>query len=160
MIRSFTPNAPPRNQFSTPDPGNQLVEIDVELCAGSAPLSVNPLYWLVTDSGNVTYGAELGGQTLTTIELAAGNCTAGVVAFEMPDASTPAYGIVTAALPRGGRPVADRLTRPCTTATPSSSASSAPRRAWPRAHDRSDGDHHGADVPGSRRVRARVVLAR
>ena len=98
VIRSFTPNAPPRNQFSTPDPGNQLVEIDVELCAGSAPLSVNPLYWLVTDTGNVTYSAELGGQTLTTIELAAGNCTAGVVAFEMPDASTPAYGIVTAAL--------------------------------------------------------------
>ena len=94
-VRSVTGNAAPRNDFVDVADGNQLVEIDVELCAGSAPLSVNPLYWVVTDASNVSYGAELGGQTLTTIELAAGNCTAGVVVFQMPVASTPAYAVLT-----------------------------------------------------------------
>ena len=98
VVRSFTPNAAPRNQLSTPDPGNQLIEIDVELCAGSAPLSVNPLYWLLTDAGNITYGAELGGQTLTTIDLDPESCTAGFVAFEVPETSVPAYATVTGAL--------------------------------------------------------------
>ena len=98
VVRSFTSNAAPRNQFSTPDPGDQFVEIDVELCAGSVPLSVNPLHWLLSDAGNTTYGAELGGQTLTTIELAPGSCTAGIVVFDVPEDSAPAYAILTAGL--------------------------------------------------------------
>lgn len=95
VVRTVTPNAPPPNQFTTPAPGNQFVAIDVQLCAGTKPLSVNPLYWLATDTTNHTTGAALGAQTLDTIELAAGQCIAGTVAFEIPSSSVLAYILYT-----------------------------------------------------------------
>ena len=59
VVRSVTPNAPPTNEFFGPSPGRQLVEVSVELCAGSAPLAVNPLYWLLTGEDSVTGSASL-----------------------------------------------------------------------------------------------------
>ncbi len=93
-VRSVTPHAPAPNPFSEPDAGRQLVNIDVELCAGSEPLSVNPLYWLATSTDHYTGSAMLGAQTLDTIELAAGQCIAGLVAIDLPEAATPEHVIL------------------------------------------------------------------
>ena len=98
VVRSITPNAPPSSEFLPVEPGRQLVDADVELCAGSEPLSVNPLYWLMTAQDNYTGGASLGGGTLPTIDVAAGECVAGVVQLDMLEQSVPAYVIFTGAL--------------------------------------------------------------
>ena len=95
VVRSITANATPSNEFTTVDPGHQLVEIDVELCAGTEPLSVNPLYWLATAQDHYTGGAALGGGTLSSLEVAPGQCAAGTVQIDMLEQSIPAYVILT-----------------------------------------------------------------
>jgi hypothetical protein len=95
VVRSVNPDAPPRNDFSTPEQGRKFVEADVQICAGDEPYSVNPLYWLATMSDNYTASVELGAQTLDTLDVAAGQCIAGTVAFSVPDTSTPAYVLLT-----------------------------------------------------------------
>ena len=95
VVRSITPNAAPSSQFITVEPGRQLVEIDVELCAGTEPLSVNPLYWLVTAADHYIGGASLGGGTLSSLDIAPGQCAAGTVQVDMLEQSVPAYVILT-----------------------------------------------------------------
>ena len=98
VVRSITPNAPPTNEFLPAEPGRQFVDVDVEVCAGSESFSVNPLYWLMTAQDNYTGGASLGGGTLPTIDVAAGQCVAGVVQLDMLEQSVPAYVVFTGAL--------------------------------------------------------------
>ena len=98
VVRSITPNAPPTNEFLPAEPGRQFVDVDVEVCAGSESLSVNPLYWLMTAQDNFTGGASLGGGTLPTLDVAAGQCVAGVVQLDMLEQSVPAYVIFTGTL--------------------------------------------------------------
>ena len=47
---------------------------------------------------NVTAGAALGADTLDAIEVAAGQCVAGTVAFDVPAATSPAYVMLTGPL--------------------------------------------------------------
>lgn len=89
-VRSVTPGVP-APQFVTVDEGRQLIELDVEQCAGTAPLSVNPLYWLLTTQDNYIGQAELGAQTLPTMEVAAGQCIAGTVVMNVPAESTAVF---------------------------------------------------------------------
>ena len=98
VVRSVTPGAPPTNEFFPVAAGDQLVEIDVELCAGTASLAVNPLYWLVTAQDNTTGGASLGNGTLSSIDVAPGQCVAGTVQLAIPAASAPSYVLLTGAL--------------------------------------------------------------
>jgi hypothetical protein len=98
VVRSITPNAAPTNELFPAAAGRQLVDADVELCAGTEPLSVNPLYWLMTAQDNYTGGASLGGGTLPTIDVAAGQCAAGIVQFDMLEQSVPAYVVFTGTL--------------------------------------------------------------
>ena len=98
VVRSITPNAPPANELFPAEPGRQLVDVDVELCAGSESLSINPLYWLMTAQDNYTGGASLVGGTLPTIDVAAGQCVAGIVQLDMLEQSVPAYVVYTGAL--------------------------------------------------------------
>ena len=95
VVRSVTTNAVPDNEFMSVAPGHQLVEIDVELCAGSEPFTVNPLYWVVTAQDHYTGGATLGGGTLGALELAAGQCAAGTVQLDVLEQSAPAYVVLT-----------------------------------------------------------------
>lgn len=89
-VRSVTAGVP-APQFVTVDEGRQLIELEVEQCAGEAPLSVNPLYWLLTTQDNYIAGVELGAQTLPTMEVAAGQCVAGTVVMNVPVDSTAAF---------------------------------------------------------------------
>jgi hypothetical protein len=98
VVRSIAPDAPPTNELFPAEAGRQYVDVDVELCAGSEALSVNPLYWLLTAEDNYTGGASLGGGTLPTIDVAAGECAAGIVQFDMLDESVPAYVVYTGTL--------------------------------------------------------------
>lgn len=95
VVRSIIPNAEPSSQFIAVEAGHQLVEIDVELCAGTEPLNVNPLYWLATAEDHYTGGAALGGGTLSALEVAPGQCAAGTVQLDMLEQSVLAYVIVT-----------------------------------------------------------------
>ncbi len=98
VVRTVTPNAAPRSDFFTPSDGNQFVEASVEICAGTEPYQVNPLYWAVTMTDNFTASAALGADTLDAIEVAAGQCVAGTVAFDVPATTGPAYVLLTGPL--------------------------------------------------------------
>jgi len=93
-VRSVVSGAEPANDFATPADGEWLIRVDVEQCAGSESLSVNPLFWLLTGADNTTTGAFLGGQTLPTIEVAPAQCAAGTVEFTLPANLAPAYAIL------------------------------------------------------------------
>ena len=88
VLKSVTPNAPPLNEFSPPDPGRQLVRIEVEQCAGSTPLSVSGVYWYAAAVDNRTGSSTFAGDTLPTIDLAAGQCAAGLVEIDLPADAT------------------------------------------------------------------------
>lgn len=90
VVRSVVDGAPPLNEFFGPGAGRQFNQIDVELCAGSEPLPVNPLYWLGSGTDSWMGSAGLGGSTLQTIELAPGQCVAGLVELDMPAGSVTA----------------------------------------------------------------------
>ena len=86
-LRSVTDDTPPIDDFFSPDPGRQYSQLDVELCAGTESLTVNGLYWfgVATDSWMGT--AALLGDTLPLIDLAAGQCAAGIVQIDLPAGS-------------------------------------------------------------------------
>lgn len=86
-VRSVTDGAAPLSDFFEPEPGRQFTQIDVELCAGTEPLPVNPLYWLGATTENWMGSAALSGSTLDAIELASGQCIAGLVELDLPEGS-------------------------------------------------------------------------
>ena len=98
VVQAVTPNAPPRNDFYAPEPGRQFVDAAVQICAGSAPYSVNPLYWFATMADHFTAGADVIASDLTTIDVAPGQCVAGIVTFEVPATATPAYVLLSGPL--------------------------------------------------------------
>lgn len=89
-VRSVTPGVP-APQFVTVEDGRQLVELDVEQCAGSEQLDVNPLYWTLTTRDNYLAGAELVGGSLASISVAPGECVAGTVLVNSLATSAPAF---------------------------------------------------------------------
>lgn len=95
VLRSATDSAPPLNEFFAPDPGRQLTQLDVEVCAGEESLPVNPLYWVAFNSEHWSGSAELGGSTLDAIDVAPGQCVAGKVEIVLPENSATAYVVLT-----------------------------------------------------------------
>jgi hypothetical protein len=83
VVRSVTPGAPPLDDFFQPAAGRQLVRVDVELCAGSSPLNVNPIWWFAAAADN-RMGSYTFASTLPSIDIAAGECAAGLVEIDMP----------------------------------------------------------------------------
>lgn len=88
VVRAVTPNAPPLDDFFPPDEGRQLVRADVEVCAGTVPLDIGPIYWYVSATDNRTGEATFGGSTLSSIQLAPGECGAGLVELDLPADAT------------------------------------------------------------------------
>jgi hypothetical protein len=95
VVRAVTPNAPPLDDFFPPAPGRQLVRADVEVCAGTTPLEVGPIYWYVSATDSRTGEATFGGSTLSSIQLAAGECGAGLVELDLPADATADNVIIT-----------------------------------------------------------------
>lgn len=95
VVRAVTPNAPPLDDFFPPDAGRQLVRADVQVCAGTTPLDVGPIYWYVSATDNRTGEATFGGSTLSSAELAAGECGAGLIELDLPADATVNNVIIT-----------------------------------------------------------------
>ncbi|HTH06487.1 MAG TPA: hypothetical protein VL916_11485 [Ilumatobacteraceae bacterium] len=90
VAKSITP-IEPEDDFSDPGPGRQLYEIDVEVCAGSEPVSVNPYSWVIVGEDNRLGGPSFSSGTLPSIDVAAGECVAGTVHLDIAETSTIAY---------------------------------------------------------------------
>ena len=95
VVRVVTPNAPPLDDFFPPDPGRQLVRADVQVCAGAVPLDVGPIYWYVSATDSRSGEATFGGSTLSSVQLAAGECAAGLVELDLPADATVNNVIIT-----------------------------------------------------------------
>jgi hypothetical protein len=91
VARSVTPNFPPPDEFADPGPGRQLVEVDVEVCAGSTSLQVSPIDWVVVAEDNRVGDWAFHSGTLPSIEIAAGECAAGTVYLDIAADATIAY---------------------------------------------------------------------
>lgn len=85
IVHGVAPGAAPTNEFTTPDPGSSFTRLDVEVCAGDQSTPVNPLYWFGVLDDNTIASAELGAQTLQTLELAPNQCQRGTVDVVVPD---------------------------------------------------------------------------
>ncbi len=94
-VYSVTPNSPAPNDFVTPTAGSTFTGVDLEQCAGSESLPVNPLYWRVQTTDNREDDAVLGAQDFQTGDLAANQCRRGSVLFEVPDGQTVKAVILT-----------------------------------------------------------------
>jgi hypothetical protein len=94
-LRSVTDNTPPIDDFFSPDPGRQYSQLDVELCAGTESLTVNGLYWFGVSTDWWMGTAALLGDTLPLIDLAAGQCAAGIVQIDLPAGSVIAQVVYT-----------------------------------------------------------------
>jgi hypothetical protein len=82
-VRSVDDDAAPLEEFNRPAEGRQYARLDVELCAGTEPLAIGPIYWVgITEDGWAGTSALLG-DTLPNIELAAGECAAGLVELDV-----------------------------------------------------------------------------
>ena len=86
-LRSVTDNTPPIDDFFAPDPGRQYSQLDIEMCAGTEPLAVNGLYWFGVSTDSWMGTAALLGDTLPVIDMAAGQCAAGIVQIDLPAGS-------------------------------------------------------------------------
>lgn len=84
-VYAVTPGVAP-NQFVTLPEGATLTSVDVELCATTESVSVNPLNFFGTLSDNTMLSTELGGVDgqLATIEVAPGTCVRGNVSYAVP----------------------------------------------------------------------------
>jgi hypothetical protein len=86
-LRSVTDDTPPIDDFFSPDPGRQYSQLDVEMCAGTESLKVNGLYWFGVSTESWMGTAALLGDTLPLIDLAAGQCAAGLLQIDLPEGS-------------------------------------------------------------------------
>jgi hypothetical protein len=103
-LRTVTDAAEPLEDIFPPQPGRQYNRIDVEVCAGSEPLNVNGLSWSGVATDHSMGTSALVGDTLQPIEVAAGQCVAGLVELDMREGSATAYVLYTG-------PLADELAR-------------------------------------------------
>lgn len=90
-VQSVQDAAPPLDDFFPPEPGRQYNRITVEMCAGDEPLPVNGLAWFGVGPDHWMATTVLLGDTLPTIELAAGECVAGSLQIGMPEGIGTAY---------------------------------------------------------------------
>ncbi len=90
-VQSVEDAAPPLDDFFPPDPGRQYNRITVEMCAGDEPLPVNGLTWFGVGPDHWMASTVLLGDTLPTLELAAGECVAGSLQIGMPEGTGTAY---------------------------------------------------------------------
>lgn len=74
------------NMFLQPDPGNQYLAIEINMCAGNAETTANPYDWTLVMSDNSrvepTYG--IAEPDLNDTPLLPGDCVHGWVTFEAP----------------------------------------------------------------------------
>lgn len=87
-VRSVTDAATPLDEFFQVEAGKELTQIDVEVCAGTEPLPSNGLYWLVVTADGWMGTSRLVTDTLPVLDVAAGQCVAGIVEAEVPVGST------------------------------------------------------------------------
>jgi hypothetical protein len=87
-VRAVTDDAEPLDDFFQVAEGQQLTQIDVEVCAGTEPLDVNGLYWLAVTAEGWIGASRLVTDTLPVIQVAAGQCVAGIVETTVPTGST------------------------------------------------------------------------
>lgn len=87
-VRSVTDAAAPLDDFFQVEAGTQLTHLDVEVCAGTEPVSSNGLYWLVVTAEGWMGTSRLVTDTLPVLDIAAGQCIAGIVEAAVPEGST------------------------------------------------------------------------
>jgi hypothetical protein len=94
-LNAVTPDAPPLDEFSTPEPGSSFTVLDVEQCAGDDSLPTNPLYWSAQLDDGTMVEATIGAQGFETITLASGGCQRGDVVVTVPDGRTVTSVVLT-----------------------------------------------------------------
>lgn len=94
-LRSVEDAAPPLEEIFAPEAGRQYNRIDVELCAGDETLPVNALYWFGVATDHFMGNSALVGDTLELIDLAKGQCAAGLVELDLREGSQTAYVVFT-----------------------------------------------------------------
>lgn len=98
VVRSVTADATPVSDDRSAPAGYQLVELDVEVCAGTDELRVSPRHWLVTAQDHYTGGGDFATGTLPPLDVAPGQCVAGTVQVSIPESSTPGWVVLTGEL--------------------------------------------------------------
>ena len=88
-VRSITPNSEPLDPFFPADEGRQLVRIDVEVCAGSVNVAVEPQNFFVVTTDSQIGRASYFGSTLEATDLAAGQCASGMIDLIAPADAAP-----------------------------------------------------------------------
>ena len=96
-VNAITADVSALNEFVTVPAGMTITRADVEVCAGSRELNVNPLYWNAQDAENRSLDVLLGGQEWPTITLAAGGCVSGTIDFQVPEGATVGSVFITGA---------------------------------------------------------------
>lgn len=84
-VNSVTHDAPPVQDFFTPDDGNVLTRIDFEVCAGSGGFSaLNPFYWVGTLDDGTEAASFLFSFPIVVLQLAPGACAHSQIDLEAP----------------------------------------------------------------------------
>jgi hypothetical protein len=90
-VRAVRDGAPPLDDLFPPAPGRQYNIVEVELCAGSEPLTVTGLFWHVAGTDHRGGTSILTGDTLPFDDVAAGQCITGEVQIDVSAGTTTAY---------------------------------------------------------------------
>ncbi len=96
-VNAITADVSALNEFVTVPAGMTITRADIEVCAGSRELNVNPLYWNAQDTENRSLDVLLGGQQWPTITLAAGGCVSGTIDFQVPEGASVGSVFITGA---------------------------------------------------------------
>jgi hypothetical protein len=95
VAHAVGPGPAPGTEPLPPPAGTTLTSLDVEVCAGDEAVAVNPLYWFGVLDDSTILEAHLGGQTLQTLQLAAGQCERGSVEVAVPEGQEVAQVVFT-----------------------------------------------------------------
>ncbi|HEX9258235.1 MAG TPA: hypothetical protein VF855_01770, partial [Acidimicrobiales bacterium] len=87
-VNQVLANAPQPDEFTEPDPGTSFARVDVEQCAGTEPLTVNPFYWSGQLDDNTTADVALGAQDFVSFDVGPNGCVRGDVYLTVPDGRT------------------------------------------------------------------------
>jgi hypothetical protein len=84
-VRSASAPEPPLDPTLTPTPGYQYVHVDLEVCAGSTPVSFDQSNVFGATSDHRLGGASGYGSTFPADDTPAGACRSGIVELQLPD---------------------------------------------------------------------------
>jgi hypothetical protein len=85
VVHGVEAEAAPQDDFFVPSDGFTFTRLDVELCAGTGTLPVNPFYWYGRQDDGVTVGIAFASQGLEVADLGPGQCVRGTVDLEVAE---------------------------------------------------------------------------